>query len=116
MSESVKQRMGGSHLGGMNEGELRKLFVTILSDLAAIRSTVNNLVADMNNVQVVTNNIVSGLGNERLVVNRLVTDINRIANNLGTGNNVAVNANAVVTNLNAQTFTSTTPSNLNLVA
>ena len=49
MTESVKQRMSGTHLGRMSDTALRKLFETIQSDLAA------NL-ADRNNLQIIVNN------------------------------------------------------------
>ena len=134
MAESIRQRMGGSHLGKMTDKELRKLFTTILSDLAAIRTSLAATQADGNNVQVIANNLVSGVGNLQAQVNNLIladANIKNMVNNLvsavtniktncsnATVNVAAITTNvaAAITNLNAITMANSAPSALNLTA
>jgi len=87
MTESIKNRMGGSHIGKMNDKELRRLFLATLSDVQNLNTVVSNLV--------------SGVGNMKTTVNALVADVVKISNNTGAVNNtVQITATAVTTNLN----------------
>jgi hypothetical protein len=87
MTESIKNRMGGSHVGKMNDKELRKLFLATLTDLQNLNTVVANLVA--------------GVGNMQTTVNALAADVVKISNNTNAPNNtVQITATAVTTNLN----------------
>lgn len=105
MSDSIKKRIGHSHLGNMSNKELKKLFDAALVDLAALRTTVNLLTADGNNLQIVTNNLISAVGNLRTTANALVADAVKInANTASANSTVTLTAAAAVTNLNAATL------------
>lgn len=51
MAESVKNRIGGSHLGVRDEKELIKLLLAMRSDLATLATHVNNMGAALNNIK-----------------------------------------------------------------
>lgn len=92
MSESIKKRVGASHLGQMSKSELKKLLDATLTDLTALKSTVNNVVTDLGKVQTVTNNLASAV------------------------NNIKTNCSNATVNVNSQTLTATAPSDLTLTS
>jgi cytolysin (calcineurin-like family phosphatase) len=101
MTESVKQRLSGSHIGKMNDLELRKLFLAIQSDLAA------NL-ADRNNLQIIVNNLGDAVLNLQASVNNLVSDVTKISNNTNSANNtVQILGKVITANINAVTLLGT---------
>ena len=69
MSDSIKKRMGHSHLGGMSNKELKKLFDAALADLRKVA-------ADLANVQVVVNNIGSAVQNIKTNCSNATVNIN----------------------------------------
>jgi len=87
MTESIKNRMGGSHIGKMNDKELRRLFLATLSDVQNLNTVVANLV--------------SGVGNLNGSVANLVSDVTKLSNNLNSPNNtVQILGKVIATNLN----------------
>ena len=134
MGRSVKQGMGSTKIGGMDNAELYKLLETIRTDLAALRTTLLATQADGNNIQIIANNVGSAVGNLQAQVNNLVladANIKNMVNNLVSAvtnikancSNAVVNVTAittnvaaVITNINAVTLTNSAPSALNLTA
>lgn len=80
MSDSIKQRMGGSHIGKMNDKELRKLLQAALTDLGVLRTAINTIAADNANVQVVTNNLVALSVALKAQMNNVVADTSNVQN------------------------------------
>jgi len=71
MSESVKNRVGGAHLGVMTDKELLKLLLAVRSDLAA-------LALDLANVQIVLNNVGSAVQNIKTNCSNATVNINAV--------------------------------------
>jgi hypothetical protein len=89
MTESVKNRIGASHLGKMSQTELLKLVLAIRSDLVNLNT-------------VVSTNLISAVGNIQASVNNLVSDVTKISNNTNSANNtVQILGKVVTANLNA---------------
>ena len=82
---SIKTRVAHSHLGGMSNKELKKLFDAALVDLTAVRATVVSLVTQHNS---------------------LVTDVQKISNNTASANNTVQVSSVAVTAASALTLTS----------
>ena len=105
MSESIKQRFSGSHIGKMNDKELRKLLSATLTDLTSLRTAVNTIAADHANLQIVTNNLVALTVALKVQGNALVTDVQGVSNNTNAANNTyQVTATAVTNNVSAVTL------------
>jgi hypothetical protein len=105
MSDSIKQRLSGSHIGKMNDKELRKLLLAALTDLAMLRTAFNTISSDNNNVQLVTNNLVALTQALKVTVNNLVIDIVKVNCNTNSPNNtVAIISVAVTNNVTAITM------------
>ena len=81
---SIKTRVAHSHLGGMSNKELKKLFDAALVDLAAVRSDVSNVVTQFNTV---------------------VTELRKISNNQNAPNNTVQLTSAAVSAPAALTLT-----------
>jgi L-ribulose-5-phosphate 3-epimerase UlaE len=95
-TQLVKQRLGGSHIGKENDKQLRKLFLAIQADLAAL--------------QTVQNNVIDGLNNVAVQVVALHADIVKVSNNTNAANNtVQITAAAPTINLNAVSALNTQP-------
>ena len=108
MSDSIVARMGHSHIGKMNDKELRKLLQATLTDLASLRTAVNAIALDNANVQIVTNNLQAGYVAVKASVNKLVIDVQGVSNNTGSANNTyQVTATAVTNNVSAITMAQT---------
>jgi len=78
MSESIKRRVGHSHLGNLSNKELKKLFDAALVDLTAIRAQLNDATADVANVQLVVNNLVSAVQNIDVNCSNATVNLNAI--------------------------------------
>lgn len=78
MAQSIKKRVGHSHLGNMSNKELKKLLDAALADLTAIRAQVNTVAADLANVQVVTNNLVSAVNNIDVNCSNATVNLNAV--------------------------------------
>jgi hypothetical protein len=51
MSESIAKRINGANLGTMTDGDLRKLFAVIQTDLVTLATHVNNMGSALNNIK-----------------------------------------------------------------
>ena len=71
MTQSIKRRVAGSHLGNMSDKELRKLFEAALVDL-------RDIAADLANVQIVVNNLVSAVTNIDVNCSNATVNLNSV--------------------------------------
>jgi hypothetical protein len=51
MAESIKNRVGGSHIGAMSDKELLKLLLAVRSDLVSLQTVVNNVGNAVQNIK-----------------------------------------------------------------
>lgn len=71
MAESVKNRVGGAHIGAMSDKELIKLLLAVRSDLLAVA-------LDLANVQIVLNNVGSAVANIKTNCSNATVNINAV--------------------------------------
>jgi hypothetical protein len=49
--QSIKARVGGSHLGSMSDKELSKLYIAMREDLVTLQTHVNNIGTAVQNIK-----------------------------------------------------------------
>jgi hypothetical protein len=50
-AQSIKNRIGGTHIGGMSEKELLKLFLAVREDVVTLATAVNNIGTAVQNIK-----------------------------------------------------------------